>query len=119
MVVLYTQEEATMQRYAIHTQGTRAVFTLETDLHTWVEAFLLDRKVQNLSRGTLEFYQEKLKRFVHYCEGQVLSDITQITPTVLRMFLLSLEETGYKPGGVLHKIDLTETRYGKNTRRPK
>jgi integrase/recombinase XerD len=100
MVVLRKKKETTMKQNTLHTQRTIAVFSQETDLLTWIEAFLLDRKVQNLSKGTLEFYQNKLKHFVNYCGAQVISDITQITPNNLRQFLLHLEETEHNPGGV-------------------
>jgi hypothetical protein len=44
----------------IKTQRTISVFTQETNILIWIEAFLIDRKAQNLSKGTLKFYQNKL-----------------------------------------------------------
>jgi hypothetical protein len=64
-----------MKQNTIHTQRIITVFSQETDLLTWIEAFLIDRKVQNLSKGTLEFYQNKLKLFVNYCDTQVISEL--------------------------------------------
>jgi integrase/recombinase XerD len=69
-------------------------------LAEWVEAFLIDRKVQNLSPGTLDFYRKKLSLFCGYCESQVISQVTQITPNDLRVFLIWLEEQGHNPGGI-------------------
>ncbi len=89
-----------MSKTTVQTQGTHTVFAEEIYLLTWVEAFLVDRKVQNVSRGTLEFYRKKLKLFTEYCEAQVITQITDITPNVIRQFLLYLEETGHNPGGV-------------------
>jgi len=72
---------------------------LDTHLLTWIEAFLIDRKAQGLSDGTLYFYQKKLKLFTEYCEAQVLTQITEISPSFLRQYMLYLEETGHNEGG--------------------
>lgn len=69
-------------------------------LFTWAEAFIVDRKAQNLAKGTIRFYREKLQLFLAYCESQVITEIPQITPNVIRRFLLYLEEAGHNPGGV-------------------
>jgi site-specific recombinase XerD len=68
----------------IKTQRISQIVTQETNLLIWIEAFLMDRKAQNLSKGTLKFYQNKLKLFADYCNNQVISEITQITPNFLR-----------------------------------
>ncbi len=81
-------------------QWTITNTALDLDLMTWIEAFLVDRKAQNLSRGTLYFYQAKLKLFSNYCEGQVVGRVTGITPDVIRRYLLFLEENGHNPGGI-------------------
>jgi site-specific recombinase XerD len=67
---------------------------------TWLEAFLVDRKAQNMSPGTVRFYREKLKLFSGYCDGQVINRISEITPDILRRWLLHLQERGHNPGGV-------------------
>jgi site-specific recombinase XerD len=71
----------------------------DTHLLTWIEAFLIDRKAQGMAKGTLYFYQKKLKLFIDYCDAQVVSQITEITPTLLRGYMLHLEETGHNEGG--------------------
>jgi site-specific recombinase XerD len=65
-----------------------------------MDAFLLDRKAQGMSKGTLYFYQKKLELFAKFCEGQIISQIDQITPQTIREYLLWLEERGHNPGGV-------------------
>ena len=45
------------------------------------------------------FYSQKLRQFTDFCDGQIVSDIGQITPTFIREFMLYLEETGHNPGG--------------------
>ena len=84
----------------IHTQGTLYTFLDDAHLESWIEAFLIDRKVQNVSEGTLSFYRKKLKVFAAYCETQVITNISDLTPTTLRQFLLYLEDTGHNPGGI-------------------
>lgn len=69
-------------------------------LLSWVEAFLIDRKAQNLTPGTIRYYRQKIKLFTDYCDGQVITRITQITPDIIRRFLLFLEESGHNAGGV-------------------
>jgi len=74
--------------------------TGDTNLLVWIEAFLIDRKVQNLSPGTISFYQKKLKLFLDFCESQVITQIKEITPDVIRRYLFYLEEKGHNPGGI-------------------
>lgn len=81
------------------TDITTKKMTLDTYLETWIDAFILDRKVQYLSRHTLEFYHQRLNLFMKFCGGQVVTDITQITPAVIREYLYWLETTGHNPGG--------------------
>jgi site-specific recombinase XerD len=66
----------------------------------WVEAFLIDRKAQNMAVGTLDFYRKKLKLFTDYCEGQAVNHVFQITPSFLREFLIELEVNGHNSGGI-------------------
>ena len=81
-------------------QGTITAFLQDAYLLTWVDAFLLDRRAQNLSRGTVEFYRKKLKYFNDYCEGQAVKEITQIDAVLFRQFLLTLEAQGHNAGGI-------------------
>src|SRR5215216_1128724 len=54
--------------------------------------FLADRKAQNLTKGTIYFYKYNLKIFTAYCEAQAVKNVSQITPALIRDFLLLLEE---------------------------
>ncbi len=83
----------------IETQGTITNSLIDDYLLTWIEAFLIDRKVQNLSEGTLSFYSKKLKVFARFCDTQVITNIGDLTPTLLRQFLIYLEDNGHNPGG--------------------
>ena len=80
-------------------QRTLADSPVDEDILTWIEAFLIDRKARGCAKGTLVFYQQKLKAFAYYCDSRVVSLISQITPTMVRKYLLYLEETRHNPGG--------------------
>lgn len=67
----------------------------------WAEAFLVSRKAENLSAHTVKFYRVELSTFLDYCTAQVIDQVDQITPDVIRRYLLYLEEQhGRNPGGV-------------------
>jgi integrase/recombinase XerD len=80
-------------------QRTLTDSPVEEDIYTWIETFLIDRKARGCAKGTLVFYQQKMKAFADYCDSQVVSQISQITPTMVRQYLLYLEDTGHNPGG--------------------
>ena len=66
----------------------------------WVEAFLKERKAQNLARETINFYKIRLETFNDFLDTQEVKFIGQITPSLIRDFLLLMEERGHNPGGV-------------------
>ncbi len=85
---------------ARHDQRTITEFSQDSYLLSWIQGFLLDRKAQNLSKGTLIFYQKKLKLFTDYCNSQVITQITELSPENIRLYLLFLDEKGHNPGGI-------------------
>jgi len=56
-------------------QGTILNLSQDTHLLTWIEAFLVDRKAQGLSQGTITFYCNNLKLFTNYCKGQLIIEV--------------------------------------------
>jgi len=80
-------------------QGTLSEIKFDDYLGTWFEAFLVDRKAQGFSEGTLHFYRVKLKKFSAYCDSQMVTHVHQITPNYLREYLLWLEHNGHNEGG--------------------
>jgi site-specific recombinase XerD len=66
---------------------------------SWIDAFILDRKARNYSTGTIYFYKHKLKKFWKYCQLKGITQTKQITPALLRNFLLWLEAEGHNEGG--------------------
>lgn len=78
-------------------------FTLEIyqtdDLRQWIEIYLHACRSRNLSGGTIDFYDKKLKVFVQFCHGHEITKINQITYDHLRQFLITLEQNGHRPAG--------------------
>jgi site-specific recombinase XerD len=81
-----------------NTQRTLQVSGAEEYLLIWLEAFLIDRKAAGLAEGTLRFYRQKIKLFANFCETQTVKQISQITSSFLRQFLLTLENGGHNAG---------------------
>ena len=81
-------------------QRTFSDSIVDDSLITWLEAFLIDRKARGLAKGTLMFYQQKMKSFLEFCESQVITVIPQITSNIIRQYLLYLNETNHNPGGI-------------------
>jgi site-specific recombinase XerD len=81
-------------------QQTTLNFLQDDYLLIWVDAFLRDRRARNLTAGTVKFYQEKLQPFTNYCEAHAVKQISQITSTLIREFLLHLDDRGNNPGGI-------------------
>ena len=79
---------------------TATISAQEFDLETWIQAFLTDRKAQNMSQGTIYFYKKKFKLLQDFSRQMGIRTITEITPTIIREFLLHLESKGHNPGGI-------------------
>lgn len=82
------------------TQRTTSNFLQQDYLLIWIEAFSKDRRARNLSKRTIQFYDEKLKAFTGFCEAQAITQVSQITPVAIREFLVLLEGKGNNPGGI-------------------
>jgi integrase/recombinase XerC len=61
-------------------------------LHTWLRDFLLDVRAANRTDATIEFYREKLRRFLVFLEGQGITSPEAIQARQLRAFLVELAE---------------------------
>lgn len=64
-----------------------------------ISSFLIDRKSQGFTYETVEFYRKKLKYFSEFCEGQAVTQVSQITSDFIRRYILELREA-HNPGGV-------------------
>ncbi|MEA4811845.1 MAG: tyrosine-type recombinase/integrase [Anaerolineaceae bacterium] len=65
----------------------------------WVKSFILDRKSQNVSAGTIYYYEAKLKVVVKFCNELGITQVDQFTPDHHRLLMLYLEDQGHNPGG--------------------
>jgi site-specific recombinase XerD len=72
---------------------------LSDNLSTWLNAFLKDRIAQGLAPGTMHYYKTKLSLFADFCESKQIIQVTRITASDLREYMLLLEEKGHNPGG--------------------
>lgn len=63
-----------------------------TPLHIWLRDFLLDVQAANRSQATLDFYREKLQRFLTFLQTQAITEPAQIQASTLRAFLVELSQ---------------------------
>jgi integrase/recombinase XerD len=68
-------------------------------LKTWIEGFLRDCRVRDLSPFTVEYYRAQLADFQRFAASHNVSQVPQITADLMRAYLLQLEDTGHNPGG--------------------
>jgi len=80
-------------------QTQRIIDELQS-LPALIAGFLLERKSRGLQPRSIEFYRGKLKYFSAWLHQQEITEIDQITPALIRGFLLHLQETKHKAGGV-------------------
>ena len=57
-----------------------------------VIAFVIDRKIRKLSNHTIDYYQRELDGFANWADENNLRNVQDITPDLLRRFLLQLGE---------------------------
>ena len=76
---------STARRFPYNSQAQSAT---KVELRSLVDGFLLDCKVTGKSIATIEYYTEKLNKFLWYVDTFGLtSDIEDITPTHIREYL--------------------------------
>jgi integrase/recombinase XerD len=68
-------------------------------LSQWIEGFLRDCRVRELSPFTIKYYRAQLADFEKYAASQAAVTVPHITPDIIRGYLLHLEATGHNPGG--------------------
>ncbi len=84
---------------ASDTQGTLEKSLVNDSIITWLKAFIIDRKAQGVSKGTIHFYEVKFKSFLSFCEREHITYVQQISPITIREYILWLENKGHNPGG--------------------
>ena len=77
-----------------------SVLIANNDIITCFDSFIHDRQAQNLSDGTIRFYREKIKLFFDYLKPLGVTRITDLTPQLIRDYLIYLEQKKHNPGGI-------------------
>jgi len=68
-------------------------------LEDWAIEFIKAKKIEGLSPNTIRIYEQQLKHFLAFCEAQLLQQVSQVTASDIRNFLLWLQGQGHNPGG--------------------
>ena len=71
-----------------------------SELQKSIVEFISDRKSQNLSPTTIRFYKIRLIEFDKFCRQSGVNNVLDITPDLIRMFIMNLQDTGHNSGGV-------------------
>lgn len=77
---------------------TQQIISQECYIPVACETFLTARRAEGLAKRTLKDYQDKLRTFVSFCDSQAITQLENLTPDLLRRFMLKLAET-HNPGG--------------------
>jgi integrase/recombinase XerD len=80
-------------------QTQRTFLEQECYLPILLEMFLTARRAEGRAKRTLDYYREKLTGCLSFCEAQAVTQIQDVTPDLLRRFMLKLAET-HNPGGI-------------------
>lgn len=83
----------------LETQRIIQNLDIDTYLPRQVELFILDRRAAGLSSRTVDYYIDKLKPFIEFCEGQLIKSVLKVDAQVLREYMLSLAGSGHNKGG--------------------
>lgn len=75
-------------------------FDQETYIPIWADAWLISCRARNLTRRSVDFYRDKLSKFLAFCDSQAITQIDQLTPQNIREYLISLENAGHTSGGI-------------------
>lgn len=65
----------------------------------FLEPFLTGKKAEGRSPATIEYYREKLESWFRWLESREVGTVAEITPDVIRAFLLDYKES-HNQGGV-------------------
>ena len=61
------------------------------------EEFLASCRAKNLSERTVEWYEEKIRRFAEWCSQEGAADAASLTASHLDAYLIELKDRGYAP----------------------
>jgi len=63
-----------------------------------VKQFLLDRRLQNLSHNTIDFYERALGQFLRFCEQEGVERLDQLDRSAIRSYLVHLQSRPRRSG---------------------
>ena len=63
-----------------------------TTIEAAYETFLLDMRAQRFTQSTIDFYRYRLTAFITWCHDHSASTLSDITPTLLRSYLVHLQD---------------------------
>ena len=72
---------------------------LDDYLEVWQDAFINDRRARGYAKATIGCYLDKMKLFSKYAESIALKRIGDITPQIIREYMLWLDMRGHTVGG--------------------
>jgi integrase/recombinase XerD len=67
---------------------------------TSFEGFIIAKRAERRSKRTIEFYVERFRLFTEFCDAQAITRVRQLTPGIVRQWLLWMEDSGKKPGSI-------------------
>lgn len=73
------------------------------------EEFLASCRAKNLSERTVEWYEEKSRRFAEWCSQDGAADAASLTAAHLDAFLIEIKERGYAPQTVRGFAQMVKT----------
>jgi site-specific recombinase XerD len=79
---------------------TLSVNLFQDFIPDWANQFYQAKKSEGVSTYTLRFYKQQLNHFINFCDGQLITKVNEITPNIIRQFLLWHQEAGHNPGGL-------------------
>lgn len=89
-----------LSQVGARSSGPLTTSSWQGNLQSWVAVFYGSCRSRNLAAGTLSFYSKKLSAFLMYCGDRGVQDLDQLGPDTIRDFLIQLQETGHRPGGM-------------------
>jgi integrase/recombinase XerD len=71
----------------------------QDNLIAWIKEFMLAKESENVADGTIKFYFWKMTDFNNFCELNKIDRVSEITPSLIREYLVYLA-VNHSPGGV-------------------
>ena len=73
-----------------------------------LDLFLLDCQSRRLTKSTVSFYKDKVRRFAHWLADNGVTALDSITAVMIKRYLVSLQDRGLTSGGAWNAGTLTD-----------